>query len=96
MRSWWLKLRKHNCGFEAAMAVNNPDIKVVQATYQSKLILLAIGTSTERELSVSGEGSVSNIGAKYQSQNQLNWRIIVNRKDFPDFVLLDNKLDRKN
>ncbi len=41
----WLKKRKGKNPFEGSLIIDNPDIKVVEAKYDKKPVLLAIGTS---------------------------------------------------
>jgi hypothetical protein len=81
--------RKVKNPFEGSIVVDNPDIKVVEAKYEKIPFLLAVGTSTQRELSVSGQGSMEKVGAKYQSQKELDWRLFYNPKALPDFIPLE-------
>jgi hypothetical protein len=72
---------------------HNPDIKVVEAKYDDKPVLFAVGTSKQRELSVSGEGGTEKVGAKYKTQKELDWQILYNPKTLPDFIPIEKAKD---
>jgi hypothetical protein len=85
----WLKRRKGKNPFEGSLIIDNPDIKVVEAKYDNKPVLLAVGTSKQRELKISGKGDAEGIGGKYQSQKDLEWQVLFNPKALPDFIPLE-------
>jgi hypothetical protein len=83
-----IKLKKKN-PFEASMPIDNPDIKVVTASFQEKPFFIGIGTSKQRELSISGEGSMEKLAGKYQTQKELEWQFLYNPKVLPDFMPME-------
>lgn len=89
----WLKRQGTKNLFEASMVIDNADIKLIEAKYDRKPVLLAIGTSKQRELNVSGKGSTQGIGAEYKIQKDLEWKVYFNPKTLPDFIPID-KLDQ--
>lgn len=89
----WLKKRKGKNPFEGSLIVDNPDIKVVEAKYDKKPVLLAIGTSRQRELAISGKGNTEGLGAKYQTQKELDWQVLYNPKALPDFIPIEKAKD---
>ena len=89
----WLRNRKSKNAFEGSMIVDNPDIKVVEANYNNNPILLAVGTSKQRELSISGKGSTEGLAGKYTTQKDLEWKILYNPKALPDFIPIEKAKD---
>jgi len=89
----WLRKRKGKNPFEGSLIVDNPDIKVVEAKYDAKPVLLAIGTSKQRELTISGKGNTEGLGAKYQIQKDLEWQVLYNPKALPDFIPIEKAKD---
>ena len=43
--------------FEGSLIIDIPDIKVVEASFNKKLVLLAVGTSRKHETTLSDEAS---------------------------------------
>jgi hypothetical protein len=84
---FWQKRTKRN-SFEASMPVDNPDIKIVEAKLDKKLVFLAVGTSKQRELCISGKGSTDSVGAKYETQKEIEWKILINRENLSGFEKL--------
>jgi len=83
----WQKRTKRN-SFEASMPVDNPDIKIVEAKLDKKLVFLAVGTSRQRELSISGKGATDSLGAKYETLKEIEWKILINRENLSGFETL--------
>ena len=83
-----MRLRKEKKGnpFEASMPMDNPDIKIVSASYKKKPILFGVGTSRQREIKGSGEGGMKGIKAKYQSQKDVDWQLFYNLDALKGFV----------
>jgi hypothetical protein len=70
--------------FEASMPVDNPDVKIVTASYKNKPFFIGIGLSKQRE--IKGKGAVTipkGAKAEYQSQKDLDWRLLYNPKVLP-------------
>jgi hypothetical protein len=67
--SGWAKGKNR---FEGSLIIDIPDIKVVEASFNKKLVLFAVGTLPRREAVVSGEGSAAAIEEKYGTR--LEWR----------------------
>ena len=89
----WLRRRKRKNPFEGSLIIDNPDIKVVEAKYDKKPVLLAVGTSKQRELIVSGEGGTEKLKAKIKTQKDLEWQILYNPKALPDFIPIEKAKD---
>jgi hypothetical protein len=77
--------------FEGSLIIDIPDIKVVEASFNKKLVLFAVGTLPPRETAVSGEGSSAAIGEKYGTD--LEWRIFYDSTALPDFMPIDKAKD---
>jgi hypothetical protein len=73
--------------FEGSLIIDIPDIKVVEACFNRKLVLLAVGTLQQRETVVSGEASAAAIGEKYGTD--LEWKIFYDSTVLPDFIPID-------
>jgi len=91
--SEWFRKRKEKNPFKGSLVVDNPDIKIVEATYDSKPLVLAVGTSKQRELTISAKGSTDGIGGEYQTQKDLKWEVLYNPKAFPDFIPIEKAKD---
>ena len=77
--------------FEGLLIVDIPDIKVVEASFNNKLVLIAVGTLPGRETVVFGEASVAAVGDKYGTD--LEWRIFYDSTTLPDFIPIDKARD---
>jgi hypothetical protein len=77
--------------FEGSLIIDIPDIKVVEARFDKKLVLFAVGTSQPRVTAVSGERSVERIGDKDRSD--MKWKIFYDRSALPDFIPVDKAMD---
>ena len=76
--------------FEAAMHIDNPDVKVVTASFKGNPFFIGIGTSKQREVKGSGQVGLSEgIKGEYQSQKDLEWQLLYNPKVLPDFVPME-------
>jgi hypothetical protein len=67
----WMGKRKSF--FEGSLIIDVPDVKVVEASFNEKLVPFGVGTLPRRETIVSGEGSAAAIEDKYGTD--LEWRI---------------------
>ena len=77
--------------FEGSLIIDIPDIKVVEASFNEKLVLFAVGTLPRRETVASGEGSAAAVGEKYGTN--LEWRIFYDSTALPDFMPVDKAKD---
>lgn len=82
--SGWGRGKNH---FEGSMIIDTPDIKVIEASYDEKLVLFAIGASPRRETVVSGEGSAAAISS------DLEWRVYYDSTILPDFIPIGKAKD---
>jgi len=79
--------------FEGSLIIDLSEIKVVEASFNKKLVLFAVGTLRRRETVVSGEGGAA-IGEKYETDGtDLEWRIFYDSTALPDFIPLDKAKD---
>lgn len=85
----FFRRRKRKNPFEGSLIIDNPDIKVVEAKYNKKPFLFAVGTSKQRELKISGKGNAEGMGAKYQTQKDLDWQVLYNPKVLPEFIPIE-------
>jgi hypothetical protein len=76
---------------EGSLIIDIPDIKVVEASFDNKLVLFAVGTSPRRATVVSGEASTAPIGDKCGTD--LEWRIFYDSTALPDFIPIDKAKD---
>ena len=77
--------------FEGSLIIDIPDIKVVEGSFNNKLVLFAVGTLPRRETVVSGGASAAAIGDKYGTD--LEWRIFYDSTVLPDFIPVDKAKD---
>ena len=77
--------------FEGSLIVDIPEIKVVEASFNKKLVLFAIGSSRRREKAVSGEGLAEEIETKYRCD--LEWKIFYDPTALPNFIAVDKAMD---
>lgn len=87
------KRKKKKNPFEASLLVDNPDIKVVEARFNEKPFLIAVGKSEQREKKVVGEVRLPRIGkGEYQSQKDMKWQVLYNRNALPSGFMPEERL----
>jgi hypothetical protein len=70
--------------FEASMPIDNPDVKVVTASYKGNPFFFGVGTSTQREVKGSGQANLKEgVKGEYQSQKDLKWDVFYNLGALP-------------
>jgi hypothetical protein len=79
--------------FEGSLIIDIPDIKVVEASFNKKLVLLAVGTSQQPETAFSSEGSAEGMVAEHRTQKGFEWKIFYDRTALPDFIPNDKAMD---
>jgi hypothetical protein len=77
--------------FEGSLIIDTPDIKVVEASFNNKLVLFAVGTLPRHETVVSGEKSAAAIEEKHKTD--LEWRVFYDSTALPDFMPIDKAKD---
>jgi hypothetical protein len=77
--------------FEGSLIIDIPDIKVVEASFNNKLVLFAVGTAVGPETAVSGETSATAIGDKYGTD--LEWKIFYDPTALRDFIPIEKARD---
>ena len=77
--------------FEGSLIIDIPDIKVVEASFNKRLVLFAVGISPRRETIVSGEASDAAIGDNHGTD--MEWRIFYDSTALPDFIPLKKARD---
>jgi hypothetical protein len=77
--------------FEGSLIIDIPDIKVVEASFNNKLVLFAVGTLQRRETVVSGEGTVATTEEKHKTD--MEWKIFYDSTALPDFIPIDKAKD---
>jgi hypothetical protein len=84
------KTEKKKNPFEASMPIDNPDVKVVTASFNERPFFIGIGTSTQREVKGSGQaGLTEGMKGEYKSQKYLEWELFYNPKVLPDFMPME-------
>ena len=88
-----LKRKKKKNPFEASLLIDNPDIKVVEARFDEKPFLIAVGKSEQRKKKVVGEVRLPLVGkGEYQSQKDLKWQVMYNLNALPPGFIPEEKL----
>jgi len=72
--------------FEGSLIIDIPDIKVVEANFDNKLVFFAVGTTQQYDLAVSGERNAESIGE--ECKRDIEWRIFYDPTALPDFIPL--------
>ena len=86
MQLWKRKKKK----IEGYFALDNPDIKIVVATYEDKVLLFGVGKTEERQKEGEAEVGLEGGKGKYQMQKALKWEIFYNLKLLPDLMPLED------
>jgi len=73
--------------FEASLIIDVPDIKVVEASFNKKLVFVAVGTLPQHETVVSEGGNATSIVEKHTTD--FKWRIFYDSNALPDFIPVD-------
>jgi hypothetical protein len=84
--------KKKKNPFEASMPLDKPEVKVVEARYDKKPFLVAVGVAKQRD--VKGTGGVGTEGVKgeYKSQKDFDWQVLYNLKVLPEGFIPEQKL----
>ena len=72
---------------EASLIIDIPDIKVVEASFNEKLVLFAIGTLPRGEKIGLGKAGAEPVGEKYATE--MEWKIFYDSTVFPAFIPVD-------
>ena len=89
--SKWFKGKKSD--FEARLLIDNPDIKVVAASYKGNPFFVGVGISKQREIKGSGQaGLMEGLKGEYQSQKDLEWQLFYNVSALPPGFVPSEKL----
>lgn len=70
--------------FQGSLIIDTQDIKVVEASFDGKLVLFAVGTAQKRDTAVSGKVNTEQNG--YERKCNLAWRIFYDSDAIPDFI----------
>ena len=77
--------------FEGSLIIDIPDIKVVEASFDNRLFLIAVGTLSRHETVASGDKSAAATEEKHKTD--LEWRIFYDSTALPDFISIDKARD---
>jgi hypothetical protein len=77
--------------FEGSLIIDIPDVKVVEASFNKKLVLFAVGTLPRRETVVLDEESAAAI--EDEQKTDLKWKIFYDSTALPDFIPIDRAKD---
>jgi len=88
---WLSGLGKGKNLFEGSLIIDIPDIKVVEASFDNKLVFFAVGTAKQCDSVVSGERSAEPIGE--ECKREIEWRIFYDPTALHDFISLDKAKD---
>jgi len=82
---------KGNNLFEGSIVIDLPDINVVEASLDKKLVLVAMGIAQKRDTTFSKERNDKQVRGKYKGE--LEWRIFYDPTAIPDFIPADKAKD---
>ena len=77
--------------FEGSLIIDLPDIKVVEARFDRKIVFFALGTSQPPGTAVSAEGNAEGIGD--EDRLDMKWKIFYDPTALPDSIPADKALD---
>ena len=77
--------------FEGSLIIDLPDIKAVEARFDKKIVLFALGTSQPLGTAVSAEGNAEGIGD--EDRLDMKWKIFYDPTALPDSIPADKALD---
>jgi hypothetical protein len=77
--------------FEGSLIIDIPDIKVVEASFNKKLVLFAVGTAQQSETAASDKGSSTEPKAKCRTD--LEWKIFYDPAALPNYMSIDKAKD---
>jgi hypothetical protein len=87
------KTEKKKNPFEANLPIDNPDVKVVTASYKGNPFFFGVGTSAQRGVKGSGQAGLRDgIKGEYESQKDLNWQLFYNLGALPSGFVPSEKL----
>jgi hypothetical protein len=91
-RPKWLRgWSKGKNPLEGSLIIDIPDVKVVEASFDDKLVLVAIGKLLQSERVVSTEANATVNDEKHGTD--LEWRIFYDSTVFPGFMLNEKAMD---
>jgi hypothetical protein len=73
--------------FEGSLIIDIADIKVVEASFNKKLFLFAVGTAQKLEATVSDEGNAEE--NESESRKDLEWKIFYDSTVLAPFIPVD-------
>jgi hypothetical protein len=77
--------------FEGSLIIDTPDIKVVEAHLDNRLVLVAVGTSQPRVTAESAVRKVERIAA--ESRFDMEWKIFYDSTALTDFIPFNKAKD---
>ena len=80
--------------FEGSLIIDIPEIKIVEANFNNRLFLLAIGTLPRRKTVVSGEGSdAATEDKRGTDETDLEWKIFYDSTALLDIMPIEKAKD---
>jgi len=86
------KRKKKKNPFEASMLLDKPEVKMVEARYNEKPFLVALGVAKQRDVKGAGGLGTEGVKGEYQSQKDLDWRILYNMNALPSGFMTEENL----
>jgi hypothetical protein len=77
--------------FEGALLIDSPDVRVVEASFNKKLLFFALGTLEKRETIVSRERSTEDYETKARTDFQ--WKIFYDSTILPKFITYEKAMN---
>jgi hypothetical protein len=76
---------------EGSLIIDVSDVKVVEVSFNSELVLFAVGTMSQSQTVVSGQGSAAT--SEKKDNVSFEWKIFYDSTVLPDFMSLDKAKD---
>ena len=83
---WLTGWEKGKSLLEGSLIIDIPDVKVVEATFNNQIVFIAVGTSQQRETTLSTEENDENIRTRHELQKSLQWKIFYDSTALPNFM----------
>ena len=87
-----LKRKKKKNPIEASMPLDKPEVKMVEASYNETPFFIGIGLAKKRDVKGTGGVGTEGIKGEYESQKDLEWRILYNPNALPSGFMPEERI----
>lgn len=84
---------KKKSPFEATKLIDTPDMKMIEARYNSNPFFIGIAVAKQREVKGVGQVGMEGVKGEYQSQKDLAWQLFYNMSALPSGFMPQEKLN---